>query len=148
MRLSPHFTLEELTYSDTAKRYGIDNTPSKDIIKNLGYLTANLLEPLRDRLKKPITITSGYRCDKLNTKVGGSKYSQHRYGQAADIKVKGWTPRQLYYFIKDQAKNNGLVYDQLILEHTSTADWVHVSYSKHNRKQNLLYDNGRYKYDI
>ena len=140
MRLSPHFTLEEFTYSDVARMYHIDNTPSKDIIKNIGYLTQNLLEPLREKIMKPIIITSGYRCDTLNKKVGGARTSQHRYGQAVDIKVKGWSSYTLYEFIKQ----SGLDYDQLILEKTKIAEWVHISYTKHNRKMNLIYKDRRY----
>lgn len=143
MRLSPHFTLEEMIYSDTAKRYKIDNTPKEEIIKNLGYLAHNLLEPLRELLGKPIVITSGYRCERLNTRIKGSKTSQHMYGQAADIWVRGMSPQLLYETIK----NSGLDYDQLIHEKTKNAEWVHVSYCKHNRHQNLIYKSGVYVLD-
>ena len=85
MRLSPHFTLEEMTASDTARKLGICNKAPSGIVKNLGYLANNLLEPLRSLLGKPILITSGYRCEELNKAVGGSATSQHRYGQAVDI---------------------------------------------------------------
>ena len=143
MRLSPHFTLEEMEASDTARRYGICNKATSDIVKNLAYLCHNCLEPLRELLDKPIIITSGYRCDKLNQKVKGSMNSQHRYGQAVDIMVQGMSPRVLYLFIK----MSGLDYDQLILEQTKSATWVHISYTKHNRHQNLIYNKGVYTLD-
>lgn len=143
MRLSPHFTLEEMIYSDFAKKFKIDNVPSQQTIKNLGYLAHNLLEPLREYLGKPIIITSGYRCEKLNRKVGGSSSSQHLYGQAVDIWVQGISPQLLY----EKIKQSGLDYDQLIHEKTKSAEWVHISYSKHNRHQNLIYKSGVYVLD-
>lgn len=143
MRLSPHFTLEEMTASDTARRLGICNKAPSGIVKNLGYLANNLLEPLRSLLGKPILITSGYRCEELNKAVGGSATSQHRYGQAVDIQVQGMSPKTLYLLIK-QSK---LQYDQLIFEKTKWSEWVHISFAKHNRHQNLIYKNGKYSLD-
>ena len=143
MRLSPHFTLEEMIASDTANRLGICNKAPSGVVKNLGFLASNLLEPLRTLVGKPICISSGYRCEALNKAVGGSVTSQHRYGQAVDIQVFGLSPKSLYTIIK----NSNLQYDQLILEKTKYAEWVHVSFCKHNRNQNLIYKNGKYSLD-
>ena len=143
MNLSRHFTLEEMVISDTARKYHIANIPNSEVKKNLAYLCHNCLEPLRELLDKPIIITSGYRCDELNKRVKGSQSSQHRYGQAVDIMVQGMSPRVLYLFIK----MSGLEYDQLILEQTKSATWVHISYTKHNRHQNLIYNKGVYTLD-
>ena len=143
MRLSKNFTLEEMTYSDTASRYGYHNYPTTTAIKNLGYLTQNFLQPLRDKLGKAILILSGYRSELVNQKVGGSSTSQHKYGQAVDIQVTGMSPLQLFFYIKE----SGLDYDQLILERTKKAEWVHVSFTKHNRHQALRYINGVYTLD-
>ncbi|MBQ2350143.1 MAG: peptidase M15A [Cytophagales bacterium] len=143
MRLSKNFTLEEMIYSDTASRYGYHNYPTTTAIKNLGYLTQNFLQPLRDKLGKAILILSGYRSELVNQKVGGSSTSQHKYGQAVDIQVTGMSPLQLFFYIKE----SGLDYDQLILERTKKAEWVHVSYTKHNRHQALRYINGVYTLD-
>ena len=140
MNLSKNFTLEELYHSDTANRFNIHNYPTQDAIRNLGYLTQNFLQPLRDKLGKAIFITSGYRSELLNMKVGGAKTSQHKYGQAVDIHVPGMSPLQLFLYIKE----SGLDYDQLILERTKKAEWVHVSYTKHNRHQALRYIDGVY----
>lgn len=140
MRLSKNFTLEEMTYSDTATRYGYHNYPTTAAIKNLGYLTQNFLQPLRDKLGKAILILSGYRSELVNQKVGGAKTSQHKYGQAVDIQVTSMSPLQLFMYIKE----SGLDYDQLILERTKKAEWVHVSFTKHNRHQALRYIDGVY----
>lgn len=145
MKLSKNFTLEEMIYSDTARSLGINNTPPTEVIRNLGLLANNVLQPLRDKLGKSIICTSGYRCKVLNKKIGGAENSQHTRGQAVDIVVIGLAPKNLYEFIK----NSGIVYDQLILEQTKSAQWVHISYcSKLNRKQNLIYKNNHYILDI
>lgn len=143
MRLSPHFTLEEMEASDTARRLGIYNKAPSGVVKNLGYLASNLLEQVRTLVGKPICISSGYRCELLNKAVGGSATSQHRYGQAVDIYVIGMSAKTLYTIIK----NSNLQYDQLILEKTKQAEWVHISFCKHNRNQNLIYKNGKYTLD-
>ena len=124
-----NFTITELVKSDTAKQNGINNTPDINSLDNLLELIFYVLQPLRDKLKKPIIITSGFRSVKVNELVGGVSNSQHLYGQAADITVNGMSAAQLFDFVK----NSGVEYDQCINEYNS---WVHVSYNKgHNRKQ-------------
>lgn len=58
-------------------------------------LLIELLQKLRDKLGKPITVTSGYRTPEYNRKIGGSPNSQHLLGKAADIKVAGVSPREV-----------------------------------------------------
>lgn len=119
MKLSEHFTLEELTASDTAARLGIDNTPPVYVIENLKRLCA-LLEDVRHTVGKPIRISSGYRCLKVNHAVGSRDTSQHLQGCAADIKVQGVTVDELMKVIIGA----GVKFDQLIREFDS---WVHIS---------------------
>ena len=119
MKLSEHFTLEELTASDTAARLGIDNTPPVYVIENLKRLCA-LLEDVRHAVGKPIRISSGYRCLKVNHAVGSRDTSQHLQGCAADIKVQGVTVDELMKVIIGA----GVKFDQLIREFDS---WVHIS---------------------
>lgn len=129
-----HFTLRELIKSDTAIRKGIKNVPNKQEEQNLTALVDKILDPLREAYKKPIIVTSGFRCEELNRLVGGSKTSQHRTGQAVDIRTISDTPeenKKLYDLI---IKLN-LPFDQLINEYNF--DWVHVSFSEKNRKQIL-----------
>ena len=129
-----HFTLRELIKSDTAIRKGIKNIPNRQEEQNLTSLVDKILDPLREAYGKPIIVTSGFRCEELNRLIGGSKTSQHRSGQAADIRTVIDTPeenKKLYDLI---IKLN-LPFDQLIDEHNF--DWVHVSFSEKNRKQIL-----------
>src|SRR5690606_40093523 len=87
MRLSTNCTLDELIRSDTAKKKGYleQYNPPKEAIENLRRLVENVLQPARDRLGESITVTSGYRCDRLNKALGGAASSQHRLGQAGDL---------------------------------------------------------------
>lgn len=82
-----YFTIAELTKSLTAIRRNIDNTPSEEIRRSLTALVDNILDPLREAYGKPIIVTSGYRCDKLNKAVKGAASSQHVKGEAADIRT-------------------------------------------------------------
>lgn len=131
MKLSDHFTLNEFTYSDTARAQGIDNSVSSDaVLMNLKALCHNVLEPLRLRYGKPIRISSGYRCPKLNKAVGGVASSQHVVGQAADLNVGSREENaRLFELIQDMK----LPFDQLIDEYGMA--WVHVSYSPRRRRQ-------------
>lgn len=85
MQLSPHFTLRELTRSDTAKRLGLQNAFTADVVDNLQKLCVEVLEPLRKHLGYPIKINSGYRSPAVNKAVGGVANSFHIQGRAADI---------------------------------------------------------------
>lgn len=114
MELTKHFTLKELTYSPTAIRKKIDNTPDNEQIGNLKALCENVLEPLRIKLDQPVRITSGYRGPKLNKVIGGAKTSQHMEGKAADIHVIGMTTEELFQYICANFK-----FDQCIQEFDS-----------------------------
>lgn len=137
MQLSQHFTLEEMIKSQTASRKGIDNTPTPEVIENLKLLCEHVLEYIRVRFGKPITVNSGYRGPKLNKAIGGAKNSQHMTGQAADIEIVGIDNKTLFNWIRDNME-----FDQLILEYYKEgipdSGWVHVSWnSAGNRKQTL-----------
>jgi uncharacterized protein YcbK (DUF882 family) len=137
MKLTQHFTLEEMTKSQTASRKGIDNTAPPEVVENLKALCENVLEKIRIHFGKPLSINSGYRGPKLNKAIGGAKNSQHMTGQAADIEMVGMDNKILFCWIKDN-----LEFDQLILEYykpgVPDSGWVHVSWnSQGNRKQVL-----------
>lgn len=131
MKLSDHFTLNEFTYSATARAQGIDNSvPSDTVLMNLKALCKNVLEPLRLRYGKPIRISSGYRCPKLNKAVGGVASSAHLLGQAADVNVGSREENARLFELIQKMK---LPFDQLIDEYGMA--WVHVSYSPRHRRQ-------------
>ncbi len=125
MNLSPHFTLEELTASDTAARLGIDNTPSAAEIEKLTWL-AGKLEELR-AVVGPLHVNSAYRCLALNRAIGSKDNSQHVLCEAADLKslIGGVSPLQLC----EQVARSDLRFDQVIFEFSS---WMHISFA-HDR---------------
>jgi zinc D-Ala-D-Ala carboxypeptidase len=137
MKITENFTLEEFCKSDLAIRKGISNTPDIRITESLTNLITYVLQPLRNRLKLPITINSGYRSPELNDLVGGSKTSQHMRGEAADIEIMGMDNVALANYIKGNCP-----FDQLILEFYTPGDrnsgWVHVSYSKTHMRKSVL----------
>lgn len=134
MKLSKHFSLEELTQSDTAVRLGIDNTPSEEVIENLKFL-AKELENVRTLLRNPMLINSGFRCYALNDFLGSKRTSSHTKGLAVDfISPSFGSPRS----IVDIIVKSDINYDQVILEYDS---WVHLSFHPTKpRKQALIID--------
>lgn len=123
-----HFNLSEFFQSSTAAKNSIKNEPSTDeratIVRNINLLVDNVLDPVRDMVKTPIIITSGYRSTLVNRLVGGADNSQHMSGCAADFHVMGFTPAMMYevflYIF------NTLEYDQLIYYRSKNI--IHVSY--------------------
>ena len=140
--MTPHFTLKELTHSDTAIKHGIDNTPTDAHKLNLAQ-TACLLEQVRKILgNRPIKITSGYRSPELNNRLSGSKTSAHMIGLAADFQCPSFgDPAEIVAAL--QASD--LHFDQIIEEHSGTASWVHIGLSASKwRRETLLYKGGYY----
>lgn len=125
MKLTEHFTLAELTASSVARSRGIDNTPTPEAMTML-IGTAEMLERIRLLLGKPVIVTSGYRCPKLNLAVGGVTSSDHVSGQAADIVAPRFgSPTEVAKMLAPQVGALGI--GQLILEGIKGKSWVHVS---------------------
>lgn len=161
MKLSKNFALDELTKSPSATRWGFEEqfAPTQDIVDNLTLLCTKVLQPIRDILKDSITVTSGYRCPRLNAKIGGAytiingkpvQSSQHCFGQAADInyvKSDGDHNNLILAAVKELMSDPAFVFDQCIVEFGTDTNpaWVHISYSnKKNRMQVLrAYKSGK-----
>lgn len=130
MFLTPHFTLAEMTASQVASREGIDNDPDSQTIANLVETCRNL-EVVRSLVERPILITSGYRSERLNRRIGGSRSSAHINGLAADIIAVSLTPRDLAQRIMD----SDLSFDQLIFEYDG---WVHLGLAEGRQRREVL----------
>jgi zinc D-Ala-D-Ala carboxypeptidase len=152
MQLSKNLTLAEMTRSESAKRAGISNAPTKQHIENMKLLATNVFQPVRDYFKRPIHLSSGYRSSELNASIkGASKKSQHSLGEAIDIDMDGTeiTNAQVFNYIKDNIN-----FDQLIWEFGTDKNpsWVHVSFKSNGkqRKQILkaIKKNGKTTYSI
>lgn len=121
--IKQYFTINELTYSSTAKKYKIDNTPNTMVLKNLQELI-NFLNPLREAWGSGIRINSGYRCPELNRKVGGVSSSVHQLGWAADLYPTNNKYEEFKNFIVNYLKDKS--FDQCIEERSGLSKWVHL----------------------
>jgi hypothetical protein len=139
-RLSTHFSLKELTRSQTAERKRIQNKPNDEEIDNLRLLCEKILEPVREYYGIAFSPSSGFRSFELNEAIGSSSKSQHTTGQAVDFEIPGVPNMETALWIK---KN--LNYDQLLLEFYKEkipdSGWVHCSYvGDRNRNRSRRFD--------
>lgn len=137
MQLTKHFTFEELTVTSSPEwlqQLNRNVAPEDDV-----YKLALFAEQVRAFLGRPMIITSGYRCTKLNKAVGGSASSQHLKAQAIDFVPSRLTINEAY----DLLQESQLVYGQLIIEHSKGKEWIHVSMG--DKRENLVYIDGKYR---
>lgn len=127
-----YFTIKELTKSDTARRLGIDNTPPPDVIPHMQELITKLLNPIREAWGSPIVVNSGYRCQKLNAAVKGSKTSAHLTGYAADLVPVNGQREKFIKFVIDFLKTSNIPFDQCINEY---GKWCHVGLKNNSGMQ-------------
>ena len=143
MKLSEHFSLQEMTKSQTAVRMGIDNAPDDEQLQCLTDLCRNVLDHVRSEFG-PLTPSSGFRSPALCEAIGSKPTSQHAKGEAADFEVMGVDNMELATWIA-----HNLVFDQLILEYYKedepNSGWVHCSYkAEGNRNEVLKFDGKTY----
>lgn len=134
MKLTTHFSLEEMIRSGVAISRKIDNTPTEDDIDRMRLLCENVLEPIRCRFGVT-RISSGFRSRALNEAVGGAAASQHMRGEAADIHISDMeTGMKIYDFVR-----RNVDFDQMLFEHrmSNGCRWLHISYTarRANRRQ-------------
>lgn len=123
MRLTENFDYEEFIHSDIADKYGIDNEPKRDDVKETIAQLALTLQKIRDHLGEPIHISSGYRCKELNDMIGGATSSDHLHGAAADIRCSD--NKKLFGLILSMAQKGEIQCRQIINEHDLR--WIHLS---------------------
>lgn len=137
MKLTPNFSLAEMTKSETALRLGLPNDPEPEHLENLKVLAENVLQPVRDHFGKGVKVNSAYRHPDVNRAVGGSTTSDHCKGMAADIEIPGIANADLAQWIADNCE-----FRQLILEFYTPgvpdSGWVHVSYNPADNKKQIL----------
>lgn len=136
--ISEHISYTEATKSNTAIKFNIDNTPSNETLDRMKYVADNVFEPLRNHFGLPIAVTSFYRSEELNKKLGGSATSEHVYGSAMDLDADVFgmlTNKEIFDYIK-----NNLNFNQLIWEFGTDKEpaWVHVSLKKAGNKKEIL----------
>ena len=149
--ISKHISEKEGSYSITALRLGLDNTPRDQEKENMRLIAEKVFEPLRSYVGGPIKINSFYRGPELNKAIGGSTKSQHCEGKAIDIDdTYGYkTNAEMYNWIKDN-----LNFDQMIWEFGDDKNpaWVHISYVSEDKNRNRCLkaykENGKTKYKV
>ena len=135
-----YFELNEFIVSREAKRRGLDNTPSFEVVAHLDELVEQILDPLRAAYGMPISVTSGYRCPALNKAVGGVSTSAHLIGYAADLQVGG-SFAKFKTFVDGWFRKSGVRFDQVLIEKNAKGEqWVHVGL-----KNNLGQQRGQIK---
>ena len=131
VQLSEHFSLEEMTFSQTASRLAMKNNPPDIEFKNL-VDTANKMESVRTACgNRVVAVSSGYRSPDLNRKIGGARFSAHMAGYACDFRVAGLTVAETIELIAASK----IRYDQLINEY---GRWVHISFDPRMRHQKFV----------
>ena len=149
MKLSDHVTLAELTRSETAQRYQIDNTPDAAGIAKLRKVCETILEPVRKHFGGPVIVNSGYRSVAVNRRVpGSSNTSQHTLCEAVDFEVPGHSNYEVALWCRDN-----LTFGQLIMEFVNPkvpgSGWVHCSIPNATKRGQVLTAqrvNGRTRY--
>ena len=117
------------------------NEPNENQIENLKLLCEYVLEPIREKIGCPLVISSGFRSEKVNALVGGSKTSQHILGQAADIQIfdKTKTNKDLFEIIVSMVKNNEIQAGQVIWEFGEIEpNWIHVSLPTSRHRNEIM----------
>ena len=138
MATKSYFTIAELCASDTAKKYGIDNTPNPIIVTHLQQLI-NFLNPLREAWGSAIKVTSGYRCKRLNDMVGGSKTSSHMIGYGVDLVPANGKMDVFKKFVVDYMKT--CVFDQCIIEKSGKIEWIHIGlYNAKGQQRKMVFN--------
>ena len=133
-RISKHISYKEAVGSNYAKQKGIKNKPNEEQVENMKLLAEEVFEPLREWVDAPIKVNSMFRSLELNTALKGSLKSSHLNGEAMDItSMGGKSNLEMFHWIKDN-----LCFDQLIWEFGAAPKWLHVSFSKNNRQQEVL----------
>lgn len=144
MQLTKHLSLKEVTRSNTAKKHGIENSPTIAELEVLREVALRIFEPCREFVGKPLYVSSGFRSQELNERIGGSLTSDHTiadgYTGALDLDCDvfgGKTNAELFHYIKDNLRFKQLIWE---FGNDGQPDWVHVSYStnEHFNKMEVL----------
>ena len=139
MKLSKNLTLAEAVRSETAKRLGIDNGPTKEHLENLKITAEKVFQPIRDHFNCPIHVSSMYRSANLNQALKyASKTSLHMTGQAIDIDMDftDTSNKDIFEYVKDNLDFDTLIWE--FMNEDGTPRWVHVSYREGKNRNQIL----------
>lgn len=136
MKVSKDFSLVEATRSSKAIKLGIDNSLTPKLLEDVKWFASGVLQPIRDRIGIPFTVTSWYRSPALNKAVGGVPTSSHLSGTAIDFVLQGHTAAESWDAVITALKDLRIPFDQCICERNSKtgARWVHLGAKKTNNR--------------
>lgn len=132
MGLFKYFSLEEFLTSETAVKNKIENLPSFEIVENIKELAA-FLDGVREAWGSGINVSSGFRCEKLNKKVGGKGTSLHKKGLAADLQPANGDFDGFKKFFVEYLKDKA--FDELIKEKSGSTEWLHFQLRSNTGQQ-------------
>lgn len=130
--MGKYFKISELTYSATAKKYKIDNTPNETEVKHMEELI-DFMDDVRAKWGSALLVSSGFRCEELNTKLGGAKTSAHRTGYAVDLIPANNQKSKFFDFMKEYLQDKE--FDELIFETSGKSSWIHFALKSIQGKQ-------------
>lgn len=132
-KLSPHFSYREMARTDHRKYAEVNLLEALDFVPSITAVAVTLLEPIRAHFGAPVIVHSGFRGNRLNRAIKGSKTSQHMKGEAADFHVVGVALKDVWQWI---AYDSGMEFGQLILEGISAGapTWIHLSLGRGYRQ--------------
>lgn len=133
-----YFKEHELYQSYTADINNVDNTPNKEEMERLLHVRDKYLNPIREKFGSAIKISSGYRGEWLNKKVGGVSNSNHLFGFAFDLQPVNNKAKELFKCIKDFLQESSLPYDELIYEYSGNTIWVHFAVRDTNNRSKVI----------
>ena len=134
-----YFTLAEFLRSSEAEKYKIDNTPTFEVVEHLSEVVEKVLDPMRAAYGKPITVTSGYRCQALNKAVGGVRNSAHLTGYAADLRAADMAGFKK--FVREWLISQRVKFDQCIIENRGAVEWIHIGlYSPTGQQRGRIFN--------
>jgi len=131
MKLTDHFTKEEMERSNTATRLGLPNSCPVELMPNM-FKVATRMELVRKHFNVPVSVLSCYRSSVVNAAVGGSSTSAHRFASAIDFTVQGVSVKEVCQW----CAKNITDYDQILYEFGEQG-WTHMGFSDKPRKQLL-----------
>ena len=127
-KITENFTWEEAQHTSTGLNNVITDT---EIMENVKQVARSIMQPLRNHMKKPITVSSWFRSPQVNAEVGGSANSKHMRGEAVDFQCDDLL--EAFDFIR-----TNLLFDQLIWEVKGNKRWIHVSYRRLGKNRNQV----------
>lgn len=141
--MARYFTIAEMTRSETATERKMINVIVDEKIRNSMTRLMDALDKVRETFGAPIRISSGYRSEEVNGAVGGAKRSMHMVGAAADIRVKGMPPGEIWnlWMAVYRAWEEGTL-NRVIMEEDEGAIWIHVEiYDRRNPRERSIWTN-------